>query len=173
MTTALQPATRALLAILQAQPSLRWQIRAGPDCTLLYSGGFFRPAWQEIADLRRDDPELAAKETLPEVLARLPVPGTTYPSLLAFVQDVEHPWQPDGFVVWRALSGIFASNAVGRVSFQIGSGITPESKIFAATEIPVLLRNPRIDGMTKELLGYFQRCVQTRQPNINLGFLSR
>lgn len=169
---ALQPATRALLAILHSQPSLRWQIRAAPDRTLLYSGSFFKPVWKEIADLKRAHPELASKETLPDVLARLPVPGTTYPSLLAFVQDVEYPWQPDGFIVWRALSGIFASNAVGSVSFQIGSGAAAASKVFAATELNVLLRNPNVDGVTKELLAYFQRCLQTHQAEINLGFIS-
>ncbi len=167
----LQPGTRALLGLLQAQPALRWRIRAAPNCTLLYSGSFFKPAWKEIADFKRTHPELASKETLPDVLARLPVPGTTYPSLLAFVQDVEQPWQPDGFVVWRALSGIFASNAEGSVSFQVGSGIG-DSKVFAATELGVLLRNPKVDQVTRDLLAYFQRCVQTRQADIHLGFLS-
>ena len=168
---ALQPGTRALLSILHAQPSLRWEIRAAPDRTLLYSGSFFKPAWKEIADLKRSNPALASKETLPDVLARLPVPGTTYPSLLAFVEDVEQPWQPDGYTVWRALSGIFASNAVGSVSFQIGSGVEA-SKVFAATELNVLLRNPKVDGVTKELLAYFKRCVETRQSGINLGFIA-
>jgi hypothetical protein len=167
----LQPGTRALLAILHAQPALRWQIRAAPDRTLLYSGTFFQPAWQEIADLKRANLVLSSLETLPDVLARLPVPGTTYPSLLAFVQDVEHPWQPDGYVVWRALSGIFASNAVGKVSFQIGSGVEA-TKIFAATELNVLLRNPHVDGVTKDLLAYFKRCVDSRQPGVNLGFMA-
>lgn len=169
---ALQPATRAFLKILHAQPSLRWQIRAAPDSTLLYSGTFFKPVWKEIADFKRTHPELASKQTLPDVLARLPVPGTTYPNLLQFVLDVEQPWQPDGFIVWRALSGIFASNAVGKVSFQIGSGIAQTSKVFAATEVPVLLRNPNVDGVTKDLLAYFQRCIRSRQPDVNFGFIA-
>ena len=140
----LQPGTRALLSILQAHPSLRWQIRAAPNRTLLYSGSFFKPIWREIAEVKRSNPQLASKETLPEVLARLPVPGTTYPNLLAFVEDVEEPWQPDGYIVWRALSGIFASNAQGSVSFQIGSGVEA-TKVFAATELGVLLRNPNVE----------------------------
>lgn len=168
---ALQPGTRALLSILHAQPALRWEIRAAPDRTLLYSGSFFKPAWKEIADLKRANPTLASKETLPDVLARLPVPGTTYPSLLAFVEDVEQPWQPDGYVVWRALSGIFASNAVGKVSFQIGSGVEA-SKVFAAAEVGVLLRNPNVDAVTKDLLAYFKRCIESRQSGINLGFMA-
>jgi hypothetical protein len=168
---ALQPGTRALLTILHAQPALRWQVRAAPDRTLLYSGSFFKPIWREISELKRSNPQLASKETLPEVLARLPVPGTTYPSLLAFVQDVEDPWQPDGYIVWRALSGIFASNAQGRVSLQIGSGVEAK-KVFAATELGVLLRNPHVDAVTKDLLAYFQRCIESRQPNVNLGFIA-
>jgi hypothetical protein len=168
---ALQPGTRALLSILQAQPALRWQIRAAPDRTLLYSGSFFKPIWREIAEQKRSNPQLASKETLPEVLARLPVPGTTYPNLLAFVEDVEDPWQPDGYIVWRALSGIFASNARGSVSFQIGSGVEA-TKVFAVTELGVLLRNPKVDGITKDLLVYFQRCIESRQPNVNLGFIA-
>jgi hypothetical protein len=167
----LQPGTRALLSVLHAQPALRWQIRAAPDCTLLYSGSFFKPVWKEIADLKRSNLALSNKETLPDVLARLPVPGTTYPNLLAFVQDVEQPWQPDGYVVWRALSGIFASNAVGKVSFQIGSGVEA-SKVFAATELNVLLRNPKVDGVTRDLLAYFKRCIESRQPGVNLGFMA-
>jgi hypothetical protein len=169
---ALQPGTRALLSILHAQPSLRWQIRAAPNRALLYSASFFRSVWKELADLKRTNVAVKAKETLPDVLARLPVPGTTYPSLLAFVEDVEHPWQPDGFIVWRALSGIFASNAEGAVSFQIGAGIEP-SRIFSAEELPDLLKDPNVDAVTKDVLAYFQRCVQSRQPGVNLEFLAR
>jgi hypothetical protein len=167
----LQPGTRALLGILQAQPSLRWRIRAGRDRTLLYSGSFFRPVWKEIEEFRRMRPELAAKESLPDVLARLPVPGTTYPSLLAFVQDVEQPWHPDGFAVWRALSGIFASNAEGSVSVQVGAGLG-EAKVVPASELGALLRDPAIDGVTKALLAYFKRCVETRFADVSLGFIS-
>lgn len=167
----LQPGTRALLSILHAQPSLRWQIRAARDRTHLYAASLFRPAWKEIADLKRTNSELAEKDTLVDVLDRLQLPGTTYSSLLAFVQDVEQPWQPDGFTVWRALSGIFASNAEGSVTFQIGVGVAP-SRVFAAAEVPELLRDPTVDPFAKELLSYFQRCIDSRQPDINLGFLS-
>jgi hypothetical protein len=168
----LQPGTRALLSILHAQPSLRWQIRAARDRTLLYCGSFFRPAWKEIADLKWSSPEAASRETLADVLARLPVPGTTYPNLLAFVQDVEHPWQPDGYIVWRALSGIFASNAEGSVAFQIGSGIG-NTKVLTAAEVPGLLRNPKVDPFMKDFLHYLQRCVRSRQAHVNLGFIAR
>ena len=33
-------------------------------------------------------------------------------------------------------------------------------------------RDPTVDPFAKELLSYFQRCIDSRQPDINLGFLS-
>jgi hypothetical protein len=45
--------------------------------------------------------------------------------------------------------------------------------VFAATEVPVLLRNPNVDSVTKDLLAYFQRCIKSRQPHVDLGFISR
>jgi hypothetical protein len=169
-----QAATKAFLSFLQKHPEVRHQIRAGPGRTLLYAGSFFKPMWKEIADYKRAHPEVAEKQMLPDVLARIPMPGTRYVSLLAYVQEFERqvPWQPDGFTVWRALSGIFASNANGAVSFQIGSGVEAGQKVFAATEASVLSRNPDVDATTKDLLSYFQRCIQSKQANINLGYIS-
>jgi hypothetical protein len=109
---------------------------------------------------------------LPDVLARIPVPSTGHPNLLKYVQHVERlvPWKPDGFTLWKALSGIFAANATGSVSFQIGSGVSATEKVFAATEIGVLARNPGIDAITRDLLAYFQRCIQSGQTSVNVGF---
>lgn len=129
--------------------------------------------WKEIAEFKQKNPEFARKETLPEVLGRLAAPGTKYSNMLLYIQDVERqvPWKPDSFTLWRALSGIFASNAAGAVSFQIGSGITAADKVFAATELSVLMRNPNVDAATKDLLSYFERCVQSKQVNINFAYL--
>ena len=168
-----QPATREFLSFLQKKPGVRQQIRAAHGQTLLYAGGFFKPMWREIEDFKRRDPQLARKEILPEVLARIPAPGTPYPNVRAYVEAVERqvPWQPDGFTMWRALSGIFAANAAGPVSFQIGSGVS-DQKVFAATEASVLARNAKVDATTKDLLAYFQRCIERGQTEINTGFLS-
>ena len=170
----LQPGTRAFLQYLQANPQLRRQLRAGPDRTFLYAGSFFKPVWKEIEEFRRAHPEHANKELLPDVLRRLPANGTPFAHLLAYVQDVERqvPWKPDGFTLWRALSGIFASNAVGAVSFQIGSGVVAAQKVFAATELPILLRNPNVDATTKDLLAYYDRCIKSGQADINVGFVA-
>jgi hypothetical protein len=170
---ALQPATREFLTFLQKHREIRKQIRAAPGQTLLYAGGFFKPMWREIEEFKRRDPQLARKEILPEVLARLSAPGTRYSNLREYVEAVEKqvPWQPDGFTLWRALSGIYASNAVGAVSFQIGSGVS-DQKVFAATEAAVLARNPKVDATTKDLLAYFQRCIGRGEIDINVGFLS-
>jgi len=69
------------------------------------------------------------------------------------------------------LSGIYASKAIGSVSFYIGSGVSKSNKVFAATEIPVLLRNPHVDPVTKDILSYYQRCIQSGQTAINFGFI--
>ena len=58
------------------------------------------------------------------------------------------------------------------MSFQIGSGITVDQKVFAATEASVLSRNPNVDETTKDLLAYFQRCIQSKNPNINIGLMT-
>jgi len=107
------------------------------------------------------------------VLASIATPGQAHSSLLAWAKalDSQAPWKENGFLVWRALSGIFASNAKGRVSFAIGSGVTKDEKVFAATELPVLLRNPRIDAVTRDILAYYQRCVQSGMHEINFGFI--
>jgi hypothetical protein len=170
----LQPLTKAFLAFLQHNPIVRDQIRATPDNTLLYAGAFFKPVWKEIADLKRTDPQVAMKETLPDVLARINSPDKSFANLLAYVQDLERriPWKPDGFTVWRALSGIFAANAVGAVSFYIASGVTKDDKVFAATELAILARNPNVDALTKDVLAYYQRCLDNKQAAMNFGFIS-
>ncbi len=170
---AFQAQTRAFLTFLQSNPGVRDQIRAAPGKTLLYAGSFFKPVWREIAEYKRSQPQLADKQTLPDVLALIRVPGTPYPSLLAYVQDVESkvPWNPDGFTLWRALSGLFAANAVGAVSFSIGSGVTG-AKVFAATEAMVLARNPQVDPVTKDMVAYYLSCIKNKQVNINAGFIS-
>jgi len=129
---------------------------------------------QEISDLKRTNPELRDKQTLPDVLSRIIVPGKPFSNLLLYVQDVERrvPWKPDGFAIWRALSGIFAANAVSAVSFQVASGVKADEKVFAATEIHVLARNPNLDATTRDLLDYYLRCVKTKTADINLGFIS-
>lgn len=92
--------------------------------------------------------------------------------MLAWAKSLDAlvPWKDNGFIAWRALSGIFAANAVGAVSFNIGSGITTEDKVFAATEVPVLARNPNVDPMTKDILAYYQRCIRDGRSNMNFAY---
>jgi hypothetical protein len=170
----LQQPTKDFLRYLQQNPSVRAQIRAAPGKTLLYAGGFFKPVWQEIAAQKRSSRQLADKELLPDVLARIKTPGSVHPTLLAWAQDLDRlePLRENGFIAWRALSGIFAANAVGAVSFCVGSPVTKETKVFAATEVAVLARNPNVDANTRDLVAYFQRCVQSGQPDINAGFIA-
>ena len=171
---AMQQATKDLLQFLQKNPSLRARVRAAPNRTLLYAGNFFKPVWQELADLKRANAQVAQKEILPDVLARIPLAGAASPNLLAWAQDIDKllPWKDNGFIVWRALSGLFAANAMGSVSFCVGSQVSRDNKVFAATEIAVLARNPNVDTTTKDVLAYYQRCLQSKQADMNFGFIA-
>jgi hypothetical protein len=174
----LQPPTREFLRFLHDNPSIRNRIRAAPDKTLLYAGKFFEAAWVEICDLKRKMPQFADKEILPDVLGRIPVVGRPSSNLLEWVISLEKlvPWEKNAFIAWRALSGLYAANAAGAVSFYIGSGISKD-KIFAANEVAVLSRNPNIDALTKEVLAYYQDILRTKQvdlgtiADINFGFI--
>jgi hypothetical protein len=166
--------TREFLRYLRTHPNVRREIRATIGQTLLYAGSFFKPMWKEMEEYKAAHPEIAAKETLGDVLRRIPAPGTSHATLFAYVDllDKQVPLQPDGFTIWRALSGIFAANASGGVSFQIGSDITTATKVFASTEIAVLSRNPNISEESKDMLAYYERCIRRGEVDINTGFIS-
>jgi hypothetical protein len=170
----LHPATRQFLAFLRSHPALRDLIRAGPGQAVFYAGSFVKPLWEELSELKRRYPEVARKVTLSDALSRIHTPGMPFSNLLAYAQEVERqvPQRPDAFILWRALSGIYAANAVGKVSFQIGSGVTALGRVFAATELAILLRNPRVDETTKDLLAYYDRCIRSGEDAINVGFIS-
>lgn len=167
------PQTKELLNYLQKNPAIRARIAAPPSKTLLYAGNFFKPIWQELDQLKRSNSQIASKVLLPDVLATIQTPGQAHPTLLVWAKalDALTPWKENGFIVWRALSGIFVSNAIGTVSFYIGSNVSKNEKVFAATEINVLIRNPNVDAVTKDMLGYYQRCIQSGQSAINAGFI--
>ena len=169
----LLPQTKELLTFLQKNPDIRARIAAPPNKTLLYAGNFIRPVWQELEQLTRTNSTVAMKHMLPNVLAKIHLPGQMHTTLLAWVKalDTLVPWKENGFIAWRALSGIFAANALGTVSFCVGSKITKGEKVFAATELPVLLRNPNVDAVTKDILAYYQRCIQSGQNAVNFGYL--
>lgn len=168
------PQTRALLVFLNKNPALREQIAAKPHSTILYAGRLIKPAWKEIAEWKTSLPQLATKKTLPEVLEQIPVAGQAHPTLLAWVQSLDDlaPWAENGFIAWRAVSGIFASNAIGAVSFVIGSGISRANKVFAATEVAVLSRNPHIDEITRDLLQYYQRCLSAGKSDLCVSYIA-
>ena len=131
------------------------------------------PVWRELQQLKLSNLEVASLQMLPDVLKLIPAPDNSANSMKDYVESLTDsvPWRPDGFTVWKALSGIFASNASGRVYFSIGSGVTKDNKVFAATEIFVLLRNQNIDPLTKEIVSYLHWCVQIKRADINFGFL--
>ncbi|MBD8528374.1 MULTISPECIES: hypothetical protein [unclassified Massilia] len=170
--------TRQFLSFLRRAPLVRAQICAPKDGTLLYSGKMMRNAWEEIAELRERG-ALPGLTTLPEVLANIPAPETGHATLQRYTEATCQavPWEDDGFIIWRALSGIFAAQAEGRVSFYIGAGISADNddlarrKVFAVTELRVLARNPRIDTLTRDVLGYYLRCVENRNHAMSFSFI--
>jgi hypothetical protein len=167
--------TRAFLNFLQRNPDVRASVRAAPHKTLVYAGGFFKPIWRELADLKQSNPQIAEKDLLPDVCARVPLPAShPFLNLLEWVQHLDNlvPWKENGFIAWRALSGIYAANAVGAVSFYVGSWNPAEAKVFGSTELPVLARNPNVDANTKNLVAYYQRCLETKQAHIDFGFIA-
>ncbi len=185
--------TREIFEYLHNNRDVRLQIRAAPDKTLVYSGSFPRNGawirngsqrtlhgkemggvWQHVLFQKEINPHWRDKEILPEVLDDIPV-STRGGTLLDWANELDElkPWKDNGFLMWRALSGIFCANAKGTVSFCIGSEVSKDDKVFAANEISVLLRNPEVDVTSKELLRYYQRCLQTKQPAlINIGFIA-
>jgi hypothetical protein len=76
-------------------------------------------------------------------------------------------------MAWRLVSGLFAANAVGAVSFWLGSWDEGDRKIFAITELPVLRRNKNIDATTKELLDYYAQCIERRKPGDLVSFMAK
>jgi hypothetical protein len=169
----LMPQTKQFLSFLRSNANVRKRIAAPPNETVLYAGNFMRPAWKDLEALKLSSPQFAQKKMLPDVLDNIGTPGTGYNTLLDWAKalDAVQPWKENGFIAWRALSGIYASNAVGVVSFYIASGITKTDKVFAATELPVLLRNPNVDALTKDILNYYERCIQRGESAINFGFI--
>ena len=171
----LLPETKSFLTYLQQRKDVRALITAGSDKTLLYAGhDGFGPAWRKILDFQRKQP--GAVETLHDVLARLPAPPPHHGTLQSYAEALAQKEKAANGprserVVWRTLSGIFASNAKGKVWFYVGFNVDPDTKIFALTEIAVLKRNTGISPESRDMLAYFERCVRTRNSEIGAGYL--
>ena len=170
----LHPTVAGFLRYLHDHPNVRSQIKAAPDKTLLYAGRFGMAMWKQIQLDKRLNPQIRDKQTLNEVLGTIAAPQAPYPTLLKYVEAIDaDPKVPPGdkTICWRALSGIFAAQATGAVSFQIGSEVNGQ-KVFVATELKVLARNPKVDSLTRELIEYYQKCAQNKQEAMNVGFIA-
>ena len=176
----LQPETRSFLRFLSTHPEIRVQIKAPPDKTVLYTGEFAGPMWATVKRDQQFAPAMHDKVTLEDVLVHVAVPGAGYANLMEYANGVAQALSGKASltkaeadrninIIWKALSGIFASQAVGRVSFHIGSNVDPK-KVFASTELAVLARNKHVSPLTKELIGYYQDCIRKGITAINLGF---
>jgi len=189
----LLPETRNFLAYLQKHREMRDRIKAGPDKTILYAGdGFptlggkrFTPIWRELKSYQgryqqkhqnHQTQPPSVVETLHDVLEKLPAPPPNVGTLQSYAEKLAEQEKrangPHGAgVIWRALSGIFASNAQGKVWFLVGSHVDPDTKVFALTEVHVLRRNANISSTSRDMLEYYVRCVQKRDPDIAGGYL--
>ena len=168
----LEAETQEFLDYLHANESVRSLIKAAPNKTLLYSGGFFQSIFNELEMEKRKNANLARLQTLSDVLELVPAPPRCADrTLKRYVEGLltRVPERPDGFAIWKALSTIFAGNADGRVYFSVGSGISREDKIFATGEIEALLNNPRLADETRELVYYYHDQIQKGVLDINVG----
>ncbi len=86
--------------------------------------------------------------------------------------DQLNPYEANGFLAWRLVSGLFASNALGAVSFWLGTWDAAEKKVFAVTEVHVLRRNKNVDELTQDLLEYYVRCLERKRPEELVSFLA-
>lgn len=166
---------KELLKFLQKNPVIRNKISAKPNKTLLYAGNTFgAPVWMRIKEDHRNYGLSYGKTILPDALENIYLTGKPYKNLLEWANKLDEikPWDKNGYIIWRALSGIFASNAIGAVSFMIWGGVLKsELKVFATTEVSVLNRNPLIDNVTKDILQYYLRCVENNQSDINFSII--
>ena len=129
--------------------------------------------WQEISDLKRTNPQTKDKETLPDVLSRISVPGKPFPNLLLYVQiwSGESPGSPMG----SPYGGLYLESLQPTQCVPFHSRLAPASrqmKVFAATEVYVLARNPNLDAATRGLLDYYLRCAKSGKVDLNIGFIS-
>ena len=178
-----RPDVKAFHRYLHANPGRRKQIAAPPDRSIVYAGRFFRDMWKDLTEGARTDPARNDYVMLPDVLKSLPPPEGTVHGVstlldhLAYLDTLE-PWGECGFLAWRSVSGIYAANARGRVRFSIGYGVRRERastkeppKVFAATEIWVLLRNSNLDPVSRDFAEYLARCVRSGTTDIGVGLL--
>ncbi len=166
--------TRAFLQFLGKNPGIRARIRARPDKTILFAGKFFKDMWRELEALKKSDPQIADKDMISDILGSIALSGQSFPNLLAWANSFGSviPWEANGFIVWRALSGIYASNATGLVSFYVGSKVAKETKVFAATEVHVIKRNPNVDQSAKDIADYYLRCIHNKNEAMNFGYIA-
>jgi len=166
----IQSQTKEFLSYLQQNRDVRDKIKADANKTLLYAGVFFGPIWRELELFQRRYP--GTIQILPEILQKIQAPPGNPGTLRSYVDTLTVRVPPsDQLIIWKALSGIFASNAVGTVYFSVGSGVDGQQKVFPSTEISVLRRNQKISAESRQMVEYFQRCVREKNTRMNAGFL--
>lgn len=177
-TRKLRPETRQFLRYLHAHPSVRTEIQAPEHATVLYAGTLFRKAFEELKALQAT-PTGRHLVMLEDVLKKVAAPDTDYPTLYAYANAASsnERQDEDTLIIWRALSGIYAAQARGQVSFYVGKGVSRDKndlqnrKVFALTEVHVLERNGHLDTLTKDIVAYFQRCLRNPKESTAFSFI--
>ncbi len=179
-----QDPTKRFLKYLRKHPDLRSRIRAPVGESVAYVGSFdSEPAFLRLLRLQLTDSKTNNFFMLPDVLRRIPAPADLFaavglvapPPIRTFLDYVNFltgeggwakqvPWSPDGFTIWRALSGIFVSNASGRLRLLVGDALNRGEKVFFKTEVFVLERNPDIDLFSRT-------AIQTIRSQMKAGVL--
>ena len=95
--------------------------------------------------------------------------------------DRLEPWIDNGSRAWKAVLGIYAANAKGRVRFLMGKGVRATTgskgvaeqppKVFAVMEVWVLLHNTNLDEISRDIVEYLTRCVLEGWSDLNIGLL--
>lgn len=158
---------------LKNNPSIRSKICAGEHRTLVYCGSYLKPVSEELVNLRSRLKFFEELFLLNQILMQIKIQGRQWGTLYEWLLDLEenHPFEAGSNVAWRIVSGIMCKNAVGHVSFIIGDGVTPASKIFAQTEINVLRRNKNLTQDTYEMIDYCSKKIRCSGEKIRIIFL--
>lgn len=152
---ALDPHLLSVFSLLKRHPAVRARLAAPVDKTIVYSGGMLDPiptevdrevhaAWRMLAHAKAQDPVRFDYVTLEERLRQFHVIEFGE-SLFDHANRVAQSLKERGLadqaaILWRALSGIYAQGARGRVRALILPQPGIASSVFSLTEVSVLLK---------------------------------
>jgi hypothetical protein len=170
---------KSFLGFLHNNRGIRAQIKASRDQGILYCGVHNgTPAYQHIEQQQKEHG--LQVQTLKDVTSKIPMPSNMGGgSLQEYAQELASGLEDDTnkAILWRALSGIYASNLSGKVALYVAEVVDEtglaggknadgtlhytqekrmQRKVFTATEVNVLRRNTAIDKLDQETAAELQ-----------------